>query len=60
MFVDRYIPLVPALSAMLFVATLATAVADRRIRKMQDSAAMREHAAIQMGYQAGLKQLANR
>lgn len=60
MFVDRYIPLVPAVSAMLFVATLVIAVADRRICVMQDRAATREHAAIQLGYQAGLKQLANR
>lgn len=59
-FVDRYIPLVPAVSAMLCVATLVIAVADRRICKMQDRAATREHAAIQLGYQAGLKQLANR
>lgn len=60
MFVDRYIPLIPAASAMLFVATLALAVADRRICKMQDRAATREHAALQLGYQAGLQQLANR
>jgi hypothetical protein len=59
-FVDRYIPLLPAVSAMIFMATLVLAVADRRICAVQDRAAEREHAAIQLGYDAGLKQLANR
>lgn len=60
MFVDRYIPTAPSLSVLLLAVSVAIAVADRRICAVQDGAAEREHRALQLGYHAGLKQLANR
>ena len=58
MLFDRYVPLAPALSVLMLSGALALMVAGRCIRTMNDRAALREYAAIEIGYEAGRRSAA--
>lgn len=54
-FLDRSIPLGPALSLVLIGASLVLTVLDRRARTVNDCHARRENDALELGYRAGLQ-----
>lgn len=55
MLFDRYVPLGPALSVLMLSGALTLIVAGRYMRTVNDRAALREYAAIEIGYNAGVR-----
>lgn len=52
---NHYVPLGPALSVLMLSGALALIVAGQHMRTVNDRAALREYAAIEIGYDAGVR-----